>query len=123
MAASARDANTNFTVTASTNPVNIDRVEKAVAEELAEFLASGPSQQELDDAKKAYLEAQKVSRTTDNAIAGQIITNLQLGRKFAHTKEMEQRIAALTPDDVKAAFVKYIDPKKLVIIRAGDFKK
>jgi zinc protease len=123
MIASPRDPNTTFTVTASTNPVNIDRVEKAVAEELQEFLANGPSQQELDDAKKAYLEAQKVGRTTDNAIAGQIITNLQLGRNFAHTREMEQRIAALSPDDVKAAFAKYIDPKKLVIIRAGDFKK
>jgi zinc protease len=123
MNASTRDPSTTFTITASTNPVNIDRVEKAVAEELQEFLANGPSPQELDDAKKAYLEAQKVGRTTDGAIAGQIVTNLQLERKFAHTKEMEQRIAALTPADVKAAFGKYIDPKKLIIIRAGDFKK
>ncbi len=123
MTASPRDANTNFTITASTNPVNIDRVERAVAEELREFLANGPSQQELDDAKKAYLEAQKVGRTTDNAIAGQIVTNLQIGRNFAYTREMEQRIAALAPEDVKAAFVKYIDPRKRVIIRAGDFKK
>ena len=30
---------------------------------------------------------------------------------------------ALTPDDVKGAFRRHIDPKKLVIIRAGDFKK
>jgi zinc protease len=123
LTASPRDPQATFTVTASTNPANIDRVEKAVAEELKEFLANGPSPQELDDAKKAYLEAQKVGRTGDAALAGQIVTNLQLGRKFAHTKETEQRIAALTPDDVKAAFGKYIDPKKLVIIRAGDFKK
>jgi zinc protease len=123
MNASTRDPSATFTITASTNPVNIDRVEKAVAEELQEFLANGPSPQELDDAKKAYLEAQKVGRTTDSAIAGQIVSNLQLGRKFAHTKEMEQRIASLMPEDVKAAFGKYIDPKKLVIIRAGDFKK
>jgi predicted Zn-dependent peptidase len=31
--------------------------------------------------------------------------------------------AALTPADVKAVFKKYIDPKKIVIVRAGDFKK
>ena len=37
--------------------------------------------------------------------------------------EMEKRIAALTPDDVKVAFRKYLEPQKLVIIRAGDFKK
>ena len=27
------------------------------------------------------------------------------------------------PDDIKAAWKKHIDPKKLVIIRAGDFGK
>jgi zinc protease len=121
--ASTRDPQATFIINATTNPANIDRVEQAAAEELAQFLTSGPSQQELDDAKKAYLEAQKVGRTGDAAIAGQIITNLQLGRKFAHTKEMEQRIAGLTVEDVRAAFAKYIDPKKLVIIRAADFKK
>ena len=40
-----------------------------------------------------------------------------------HARDLEKRIAALTPEDVKAAFHKVIDPKKLVIIRAGDFKK
>jgi len=123
LTASLRDPSASFTVNAITNPINIDRVEKAVREELAVFLSHGPKEAELSDAQKSYLEAQKVSRTSDAAIAGQIVANLQLGRKFADTSELEKRIAALTPSDVKAAFRKYIDPKKLVIIRAGDFKK
>jgi predicted Zn-dependent peptidase len=49
--------------------------------------------------------------------------DLQLGRTFLHVRELEKRLAALTPEEVKAAFGKYIDPKKLVIIRAGDFKR
>ena len=77
----------------------------------------------MADAKKAYLESQKVGRTADAAIAGQIVSHLHLGRTFAHEAEQEKRIEALTPDDVKAAFKKHVDPKKLVIIRAGDFKK
>jgi zinc protease len=121
--ASPRDPNASFTINAITNPLNIDRVEKAVAEELKEFLEKGPTAQELADAKKAYLEAQKVGRTGDAALAGQITSNLQLGRTFAHTRETEKRIAALTPDDVKEAFRRHISPKKLVIITAGDFKK
>jgi zinc protease len=122
LTASPRDPAASFTVNAITNPINIDRVEKAVVEELNEFLANGPSPAELRDAQKAYLEAQKVGRTSDSAIAGEIVTNLRLGRTFAHTRVMESRIAALTPDDVKVAFRKHIDPAKLVIIRAGDFK-
>jgi zinc protease len=123
LAVDPRDADARLTVNAITNPVNIDRVEKAFQEELHEFLANGPSLAELSDAQKAYLEAQKVSRTGDAGIAGQIVGNLRLGRSFAHVREQEQRIAALTPGDVKAAFQKYVDPKKLVIVRAGDFAK
>ena len=79
--------------------------------------------EELTDAQRAYLEAQKVGRTGDAVIASQIISNLQLGRTFAHVSELEKKISALTPEEVRAAFKKYIDPSKLVIIRAGDFKK
>jgi len=121
--AQVRDPAARFTVNAITNPLNIDRVEKAVIEELTGFLADGPTLSELSESQNAYLEAQKVSRTTDAAIAGQIVSNLHWGRTFADTKVLEKRIAALTPDEVKEAFRKYIDPKKLVIIRAGDFKK
>ena len=121
--ASSRDPDASFRVNAITNPLNIDRVEKAVVEELNEFLSKGPATKELSDGKKAYLEAQKVSRTGDAGIAGQITTNLELGRTFAHTSDLEKRIAALTTDDIRSAFCKYIHPQKLIIIRAGDFKQ
>ncbi|HEV8059260.1 MAG TPA: hypothetical protein VGP68_05285, partial [Gemmataceae bacterium] len=71
----------------------------------------------------AYLEAQKVARTADSGIAGQIVANIDMGRTFAHVSELEKRTREVTPEDVKAAFRKYVDPKKLVIVRAGDFKK
>jgi len=32
-------------------------------------------------------------------------------------------VTALTPDDVAAAFRKHIDPAKVSIVKAGDFKK
>jgi zinc protease len=64
-----------------------------------------------------------VGRATDAALAGQIVNNLYLGRTFAHTAQVEKQIAAVTAADVKRAFGKHIDLKKLVVIRAGDFKK
>jgi zinc protease len=121
--ASPRDAQASLTITAITNPANIDKVEKAALEELSLFLTDGPTESELADAKKAFLEAQKVTRNGDAAIAGQIVANLNMGRTFAHVAEQEKRIMALTPEDVGAAFRKYVDLKKLVIVRAGDFKK
>ena len=91
-------------------------------EELTRFIKEGPTDQEVADAQTAWLEAQKVSRSSDGSIAGQIISNLYLDRTFEYTSKVEKRIAELTAADIQAAFKKYIDPEKLVIIRAGDFE-
>ena len=121
--ASSRDSVASLTMTVSTNPDNIDKVTAAAMEELQRFLSEGPTDKELADAKQAYLESQKVGRTGDAAIAGQIVSNLDLNRTFAHSAAQEKAIQGLSPGDVAYAFRKFIDPKKLVIIRAGDFKK
>ena len=121
--ASSRDPVASLTVTVSTNPANIDKVTAAVMEELQRFLKDGPTDREVADAKQAFVEAQKVGRTGDAAIAGQIVSNLNTGRTFAFAADQEKAILALTPARVADAFRKYIDPQRLVVIRAGDFQK
>ncbi len=111
-----------FSINATTNPANMDAVEKAAFEELNRFLADGVSDKELSDAKTAWLESRKLSRTTDGAVAGQLLANLHLGRTFAHASDEEKRIASLTPELVKAAFQKHIHADQLIVIRAGDLK-
>jgi zinc protease len=121
--ASSQDPVASLNVTVSTNPANIGKVTTAVMEELEKFLSQGPTEKEVADAKQAFVEAQKVARTSDAAIAGQIVNNLDNGRTFGFIAEQEKAILALTPEKVGAAFRNHVDPKKLVIIRAGDFKK
>jgi zinc protease len=121
--ASPRDPAARFLIFAISNPANLEKVDKAIAEEVDKYLADGPSLTELTDGQKAFLEAQKVSRTNDGQLAMEIINDLSVGRTFAYHADMEAKAAALSPDEIKAAFRKHIDPKKLVIIRAGDFKK
>jgi zinc protease len=121
--ASSRDPVASLTVTVSTNPANIDKVSVAVMEELHRYLKDGPTDKEVTDAKLAFVEAQKVGRTADAAIAGQIVSNLNTERTFAFAANQEKAILALTPAAVADAFRKHIDPNRLVIIRAGDFQK
>jgi zinc protease len=121
--ASSRDPVAQLTVTVSTNPVNIGKVTSDVQEELDLFLKDGPTDKELADARQAFVEGQKVGRTTDDAIAAQIVSHMDIGRTFAHEAAQEKAILELTPQKVTEAFRKHVDPKKLVIIRAGDFKK
>jgi zinc protease len=119
----SRGDDARFSINAITNPENIDAVEKAAMEELTRFIEQGPTEAELSDAKKAYLESRKIGRASDGAIAGQLASNLDLGRSMTYVAQEEKKIENLTVADVQKAFKKFIDPKKLIIIRAGDFKK
>ncbi len=119
----SRGSDARFTINAITNPGNIDAFEVAAMEELKRFIKDGPTELEMTDSKKAFLESLKISRSADQLIAGELSSNLNLGRTFAFNAEQETRIANLKAEDVREAFQKFIDPKKLVIIRAGDFKK
>jgi zinc protease len=96
-------------------------VKTAIQEEIARFLKDGVSQEELEKAKQGYLQAQKVRRTNDRALAGTLADLSQAGRTMEFYAQFEKRIAGLTADQVQAAAKKYIDPKDLVVVTAGDF--
>ncbi|MEZ6093613.1 MAG: hypothetical protein R3C03_05180 [Pirellulaceae bacterium] len=66
--------------------------------------------------------SRKVGRSRDGSIAGLLNSNAHLGRSIDYSIQREQAIAALTPEQIKKAFKSHIDPSKLIIIRAGDFK-
>jgi zinc protease len=123
MNAGALDRVGVFLVFAICNPVNIEKVDQAVAEELEKMLKEGVSEKELEEGKKAYLQQRKVQRAADGTLVGQLASALYAGRTFTYDLELEKRIAGLTVEQVNGAFRKYVQPKKLVIVRAGDFKK
>ena len=119
---SSFDQRAGLTITAICNPQNIRRVEKAVQEELERLLRDGVTKEELDQGRQGYLQAQKVDRSSDSALLG-ILANLShVGRTMAFQDELEKKIQALTPEQIAAALRKHIDPKKLVIVTAGDFE-
>ena len=52
------------------------------------------------------------------------LTNLRhLGRTMTYEADLEKKIQALTPEKVQAALKKHVDPKKLVVVAAGDFEQ
>ncbi len=121
--ADAKDKNASFLMYAICNPANVEKVDKAITEELEKLLQEGPSTVEVDEAKKSYLEARKVRRSTDAALAGQLSEGLINGRTLAYQAELEKKVAELSAEDVAAAFRKHVLPKRLVTIKAGDFNK
>ena len=120
--AGAEDAAGTFGVSAIYAPQNRERVERAIREELERALAQGFSDAEVGAAKKGLLEARRVARGQDSALAARLSSYLYLGRTFAWDAGLEKRIAALKPDEVRDALRRHIDPNKLSVLKAGDFK-
>jgi zinc protease len=119
--ASAWDKRATLSITAICNPQNMSRVELAAREELERLIKDGVTQDELDQAKKGYLQSRKVGLTSDQALSG-ILSNLrQLNRTMAYEADMDKKIEALTPETVSAALRDHIEAKKLAVVVAGDF--
>jgi len=104
------------------NPVNGPKVEFSFMDELRKTLQDGFTAKEVSDAKKAYLDAQMVGRSQDGALLNLLAQHEQFGRTMQWNSQLEQKIQALTPAELNAAFRKHIDPAAVSIVKAGDFK-
>ena len=111
-----------LTATVSLNPVNGPKVEFSYMDELRKTLKEGFTAAEVAAAKKAYLDSRMVARSQDAALMMLLAQHEQQGRTMKWDEQLEQRIQALTPDQINAAFRKYIDPAAVSIVKAGDFK-
>jgi zinc protease len=116
------EANSPWRASAIFAPQNQPKVEAALKEEVARALKDGFSQQELDEARTGLLNQRRLARAQDGAVAGALINNLHLGRRFALQQQVDDALAALTVDQVNAALRRHIDPAKWVVVWAGDFK-
>jgi predicted Zn-dependent peptidase len=121
--AEAEDENASLMTFAIFNPANLAKVEAGVREEFDRLLRGGVTPDELDKARKGYLQQVKAGRTSDASLASTLANYLHLGRTLAFDVDLERKIQALTPDAVNSTVRKYLDPKTLTSVVAGDFKK
>jgi zinc protease len=108
--------------TVSLNPANGPKVEFSFKDELVRTLKEGFSAQETAEAKKAYLDSRLVNRAQDAALLGQLVSHEQQGRTMMWDQQLEQKIQALTAEQISAAFRKHVDAASLTIVKAGDWK-
>ncbi len=120
---SSFDKSGTFTTYAIYAPQNVGRLETAFREEIDRALKDGFTPDEVAEAKKGMLESRKLQRAQDNSLARTLATALFANRTMKWDAQVEEKIAALTPDAVNAALRRWIDPSKITIIKAGDFAK
>jgi zinc protease len=121
LTASPLDKDGTFESFAIYAPQNLSRLEAAFQEEMSKALKDGFTDDELKLAKTGYMQARQVSRAQDNELAGRLLTYLFVNRTLQWDSDFEQKISALTPQQIAEAMRKFIDPTKLSIVKAGDF--
>ena len=114
---------TSFFSYAICAPQNAPKVEVSYKDELKKILENGYTADEVQAAKKSWAEARQVARANDNELVSRLASSLLFDRTMAFEAEMEAKVQALTPDQIRAAMQKYLNPDGLSIVRAGDFKK
>jgi zinc protease len=119
---SSEDQRASFIITAIVNPKNAARLQASALDELDRLLREGITPDELNKARDGYLQARRVARASDPALAGALGSLRHLDRTMQWDADFEKKITALTPDEINAALRRHLDPKKLVIVNAGDFE-
>ena len=116
------ERNSEWVASAIFAPQNLEKVEKALQEEVQRALAQGFTQAELDAGRKGLLNYRRLSRAQDGRLAQAWASNLYLGRTFAESAKVDAALETLTLDQVNAALRKYVQPAQFVTGIGGDFK-
>jgi zinc protease len=90
---------------------------------LAKALKDGFTADEVAKAKKTWLDERAVARAEEGSVSNLLLTRERWGRTMEWDARLEAAVAALTPEQVNAAFRRHVDAAALSIVKGGDFKK
>ena len=121
-AAESLDERASITLMAIYNPENVHKVVAAIGEELDRLLADGVEETELEEAQKGWVEEQQIDRTNDAQLVSVLADTAYVGRTMKYYADLEKKVQTLSTAKVLKALKKHIDPKRLSIVVAGDFK-
>jgi zinc protease len=104
-------------------PENASKVEKGFREELELAVNKGFTDKELELARKGLLQQREQGRASDEAVASELIEQLETGRTFEFEQRFDEAVKKLAAKDVSASLKKFIDPSRFTVIKVGDFRK
>jgi zinc protease len=101
-------------------PQNAAAVESGLLGELARWptITSG----ELDGLRTELLQQRYQARANDEELAGMLAELASEGRTLAWEASLDAALRGVTADQANAAVRSHIDPARLVLVKAGDFK-
>jgi zinc protease len=104
-------------------PQNAAKLETAFKEELQRALEQGFTAEEVAAAKSGYLQSQQVSRAQDSGLSRKLSSYRFLKRTLAWDADFDEKVSALTAEQINSAMKKHLSLAKVSIFKAGDFAK
>ncbi|WP_027896732.1 M16 family metallopeptidase [Zestomonas thermotolerans] len=86
---------------------------------LADYLREGPTQQELDDAKREMAGSFPLTTASNADIVGQLAAIGFYDLPLTYLEDFMAEVQALSVEQVKAAMARHLDPESLVIVSVG----
>lgn len=118
-----KEKNQSFMAYAICAPQNAPKVEAAFKDEMARVLKDGFTAEEIEAAKKGWLQSRQVSRAQDRELAGRLASLRFDDRTMAFDAEMEKKVQALTAEQIVEAMRRHLKVEEISFVKSGDFKK
>ncbi|WP_422911011.1 M16 family metallopeptidase [Pseudomonas sp. MAC6] len=116
---SAMQARGPFMINLQTRAELSDGTLQLVKSLLADFIANGPTTDELNNAKRELAGSFPLSTASNAAIVGQLGSMGFYDLPLSYLEDFMRDVQALSVEKVKAAMAKHLNPDALVIVTAG----
>ena len=108
-----------FTVSYACDPANVAKARAIVDRDLHDMQNSGPTAAELQQAKALILRQIPLTESSESSIAGGLLARTVIGLPLDEPIQAAARYSALSANQVKAAFAKWIKPEDFVQVVQG----
>ena len=112
-----------FVASSQTRSDATARAAGLIVDLIEEMRDDGPTQEEFDNARDAYLNKQVFEYDSKSAVVGRLVQLKWQGRPLDTPERDVAAIENLTLDDVKAAAAEYLHPEGLTMLFVGDQEK
>ena len=108
-----------WAVSCSVAAANLERAVELGRRVVADFVAEGPGENELEDERQAQAGAYQVGLATNSGIARELVTTLTSGEEISRLDDFPRQLLATTRDEVVEATRKHIRPDEMTLAVAG----
>ena len=119
----ATETRASYSVTYGCDPENVSKARLLIDQNIVAMRSTNVSAAELQQAKALLLRQITLSESSEDAVAGGFVARALVGLPLDEPIRAAQRYYAITADQVRAAFEKWIRPDGFVQVVRGPAPK